>query len=197
MSLYLRTVLGSKMGPGGLLVLLTQSDDMANTTNGNPRRDQTRALSRDHSQFPQTADYFYPKTPFLSSCSPPNCQRVRSFTLKPWTPSVVFTVQFWHRGSLSHMPRITCPTFYVPNMASYLGPELNFKNLHDIDLFWAMHMVQSWKTCHWNQPEKSSSKARLLFNHRWKLSSSVSMEAVGWVLLYHFLSFTAMLYQCM
>lgn len=42
----------------------------------------------------------------------------------------------------------------------------------------------------WKWPEKSSSKALFLFNHGWKFSSSVSMEAWGWCfynILFHLL----------
>lgn len=50
---------------------------------------------------------------------------------------------------------------------------------------------------HWSQSEKSSPETLFLFNHGQEFSSSVSMAALGRVLLYHFLSFIAMLYQCM
>jgi len=59
---------------------------------------------------------------------------------------------------------------------------VNLKKLHDVDMFQVIHVAPELKMCHWKGPGKSSSKALFLLNHGQKCASSVSMEALGWVL---------------
>lgn len=136
-----RTVLEGRMGAEGLSAILRQPNDTANTASHIPG---TKYPDTGTAQGPESAyrmaHYFCQRTPFLLSCnlSPLSEKQVH---LGPLDTKVAFKVQFWLRACFSNEPPL--PYLRSPSVASYPGPELNLKNLHNGDELQAVHVGRS------------------------------------------------------
>lgn len=168
---------------------------MANTTSPNPGRHQASRQgpctgTRVRSQgLPKISANSHP-SPYPAVC--PHHLRIRRSIFIPWTPCYNTGAEMV--SVVSH----AAPVLYFMSSTDSLSRLRNeFDKTPRCGQVPSNSSGSELKMVHWNQSEKSSSETLFLFNQGQKFSSSVSMAALGRVLLYNFLSFIAMLYQCM